>query len=352
MTLENFLMHLGLGVAVFVLSAFLTWVLMKRVRIIDEPNERSSHTNPTPRSGGIAIVVTFFIGLAALWLLDGFPPLDRGYSWFWAFLVAAFLIAAVSIADDLRGLGFKAKLILQAGCTVFVMALGVVIDQVSLPFFGTWQLGWLAYPLTFAWVVGLTNAFNFMDGIDGIAGGTAAVAAGFFAVMVFQLGGGFLYLVGWVILWASLGFLLWNWQPAKIFMGDSGSQFLGFVLAVLAVAAGRFDNSHLSYYVMPLLFFHFIWDTVYTFFRRWRAGENVTQAHRTHIYQLLNRLGLSHSQVTAWYLGAGVLQGLAALALVHAQAELRVLAFAPFVLLYVLVTRAVVRRARAQGLIA
>lgn len=350
MTFSAFLTHLGFGAVLCALSALLTWVLMKRVRIIDTPNERSSHTTPTPRSGGIAIVVTFFVGLVALWLLSGDPVLEQGY--FWAFCVASFLIAVVSVVDDLSGMGFKAKLVLQITCAIAVMALGVVIDRLSLPMLGAWELGWLSYPVTLIWIVGLTNAFNFMDGIDGISGGTAIVAAAFFAWITFLEGSTFIYLVSVIIVWASLGFLLWNWQPAKIFMGDSGSQFLGFVLAVMAVMAGRFDASHVSFFVMPLLFFHYIWDTAYTFIRRYRAGERVTEAHRTHLYQLMNRLGLSHAQVTTIYLAIGALQGLAALALVNLEGGLRVMVFVPFIALQLFLTLGVTRRARAAGLIA
>ena len=350
MTFSAFLTHLGFGAILCAFSALLTWILMKRVRIIDTPNERSSHTNPTPRSGGIAIVVTFFTGLVALWALSGDPVLQQGY--FWAFCISSFLIAVVSIVDDLSGMGFKAKLMLQIACAGAVMALGVVIDQVSLPLVGPWALGWLAYPVTLVWIVGLTNAFNFMDGIDGIAGGTAVVAAGFFAAVTFTQGSTFIYLINIIVVWASLGFLLWNWQPAKIFMGDSGSQFLGFVLAVLAVMAGRFDASHVSFFVMPLLFFHFIWDTAYTFVRRLRAGEPVTQAHRTHLYQLMNRLGLSHARVTTVYLVIGALQGIGALVLVNVEGGARIWVFLPFVALQLTLTFGVTRRARAAGLIA
>lgn len=349
MTFSAFFTHLGFGMALCALSAVLTWVLMKRVRIIDMPNERSSHANPTPRSGGIAIVVTFFVGLMALWMVSDDAVLGQGY--FWAFCATSFLIAVVSIIDDLSGMSFKAKLMLQIACAVAVMAMGVVIDRLSLPVLGVWHLGWLAYPLTLVWIVGLTNAFNFMDGIDGIAGGTAIVAAGFFAAITFMQGSTFIYLVSIVIVGASLGFLLWNWQPAKIFMGDSGSQFLGFVLAVLAVMAGRFDDSHVSFYVMGLLFFHFIWDTAYTMIRRLRAGERVTEAHRTHLYQLMTRLGLSHARVSTAYVLIGVLQGVGALVLVNVDGELRVLVFVPFVVLQVLLTLTVMRRARAAGLI-
>lgn len=322
---------------------------MKRVRIIDTPNARSSHTRPTPRSGGIAIVVTFFVGLAVLWGLSDDPAFEQGH--FWAFCAASLLVAVVSIVDDLSGLSFRSKLGLQAICAVAVMAMGVVIDQVSLPIVGVWHLGWIAYPVTLIWIVGLTNAFNFMDGIDGIAGGTAVIAAGFFAAITLLQGSTFAYLISIIIVWATLGFLMWNWQPAKIFMGDSGSQFLGFVLAVLAIMAGRFDASHVSFFVMPMLFFHYIWDTAYTLIRRIRAGERVTDAHRSHVYQLMNRLGLSHARVSGIYLLIGGLQGLGALVLVNVDGGLRVMVFLPFIVLQVAMTLVVVRRARAAGFI-
>ncbi|MCW8915847.1 MAG: undecaprenyl/decaprenyl-phosphate alpha-N-acetylglucosaminyl 1-phosphate transferase [Magnetovibrio sp.] len=350
MTFSEFLFYAGFGAALLALAALLTWLLMKRVRIIDVPNERSSHSRPTPRSGGIAIVVTFFAGLGAMWAISDSPVL--GTSYFWGFCGAAFVIAAVSIFDDLSGLSFKVKLLLQTGCSAWVMALGVVADQVYLPFIGLWELGWLAYPVTLVWIIGLTNAFNFMDGIDGISGGTAIIASGFFAFVMMNGGSAFLHHVVWIVLWASLGFLLWNWQPAKIFMGDSGSQFLGFILAIFAVMAGQFDESHVPYVVMPLLFFHYMWDTVYTFVRRYRAGEAVTEAHRSHLYQLMNRLGMSHARVTLTYLGIGALQGLGALVLVQLPPEWQLLVFVPFIGLQWGLTRNVVRRARAQGLIA
>jgi len=298
----------------------------------------------------MAIVATFFVGLIALLALGADPLLSPSY--FWAFCAAAFFLAVVSLVAALSGVSFRSKLLLHIGCAITVMVLGVVVDQVSLPGVGVWRLGWLAYPLTLVWIVGLTNAFNFMDGIDGISGGAAVLAAGFFAAITFMNGSSFLYLVSLVIVVSSLGFLLWNWQPAKIFMGDSGSQFLGFVLAVLAVMAGRFDASHVSYFVMPMLFFHYIWDTMYTLIRRMRAGERITQAHRSHLYQLMNRLGLSHARVTGVYVLIGVLQGLAALLLVQLQGELRILVFVPFIALQLFLTIGVTRRARAAGLIA
>lgn len=350
MDLSSFLTQLGFGAALCVVSYVLTKVMIARVPIIDAPNARSSHTVPTPRSGGIAIVATFFIGLAGVKLLGGDPALDQDF--FWVFAGAALLIAFVSIFDDLAHLGFRAKLGTQVASACVVMAFGVLVDVLHLPGVGRVDLGLWAYPLTLVWIVGLTNAFNFMDGVDGIAGGTAVIAAGFFAAITFTGGSTFVYLLSTLVVCSCLGFLVLNWQPAKIFMGDSGSQFLGFVLAVMAVMASTFDSAHTSFFVMPMLFFHFIWDTAYTFQRRLRLGEAVTQAHRTHLYQLMNRLGLSHAQVTAAYLAIGAAQGVGALVLLNIDGAQRAFVFLPFVVLQIALTVLVVRRARAKGLIA
>lgn len=350
MEIANLITHLAFAHVLGAVSLALTWLMIKRVRILDHPNERSSHSAPTPRSGGIAIVATFFIGLAAFKLVGDDAALRQDF--FWIFAGAAGLIAVVSIFDDLAAMGFRVKLLTQAFAACVVMAFGVVIDRLSLPGVGEVVLGVWGYPLTFLWIVGLTNAFNFMDGIDGIAAGAALVASVAFAAVTLSQGSTFIYLVSLIVAGSVGGFLFWNWQPAKIFMGDSGSQFLGFVLAVMAVIAGRFDASHTSYLVMPLLFLHFIWDTAYTFFRRLQNGERVTEAHRTHIYQLMTQLGFQHVHVTLVYLFVGVLQGVGALFLVHLDGALRMVVFAPFIAFQVVITSRVIARARAAGLIA
>ena len=350
MDIASLISHVAFAHVLGVVSLGLTWLMIKRVRILDHPNERSSHSAPTPRSGGIAIVATFFIGLAVFKLMGDDPALEQDF--FWTFAGAAGLIAVVSIFDDLAEMGFRAKLLTQSFATAVVMAFGVVVDQVYLPGVGLVQLGVWGYAMTFLWIVGLTNAFNFMDGIDGIAAGTALVASIAFAAVTFSQGSSFIYVVSLIVAGSAAGFLFWNWQPAKIFMGDSGSQFLGFVLAVMAVIAGRFDVSHTSYLVMPLLFSHFIWDTAFTFFRRLKNGERVTQAHRTHLYQLMTQMGLQHVHVTLVYLLVGALQGLGALMMVHVDGAWRVLVFLPFLGFQVMLTMIVTRHARAKGLIA
>lgn len=349
MTFAAFLTHLAFAAALTALSAAGTWLLLHRVRIIDTPNARSSHERPTPKSGGLAIVAAFFLGMAALYLLMDTVEIAEAY--FLGFLLSNAVLVTVSLIDDVRNLSFKKKLLTQAACAAVVILFGIVVDRLPVPGLGYVELGWLGYGVTLLWIVGLTNAFNFMDGLDGLAGGTAVLVGAFFAVVTFLEGSHFVYLTSYVMVAACLGFALFNFPPARIFMGDVGSQFLGFAFAVLAVIAMRYDQSHTSFLVMPLLFLNFIWDTAFTMARRRLAGENITQAHRGHLYQLLNRLGHSHRRVALYHYAVTAAQGLGALALIGIPGEPRLLVFLPFLLWQTVYTVAVLRAARRAGLL-
>lgn len=349
MTALAFLSHAAFGMVLMLLAALVTWVLVHRVRIIDTPNERSSHKRPTPKSGGLAVAVTFFVGMIGLYLLADTVELVEPY--FLGFFVSCAVLVVVSLWDDMKNMGFRAKLLTQVACAGLVLGFGIVLDAVPVPFGGVMHLGALGYAMTLAWLVAMTNAFNFMDGLDGLAGGTATLAAALFGLITLLEGSHFVYLTSWVLVGACLGFLLFNFPPARIFMGDVGSQFLGFAFAALAIIAMRYDHSHTSFLVMPLLFLHFLWDTAFTIVRRWLAGENIAQAHRSHLYQLFNRLGFSHREVTLYHYVVTLAQGLGALALIRIPGEARLLVFVPFLLWQVGYTVVIVRAAVGDGLI-
>jgi UDP-GlcNAc:undecaprenyl-phosphate GlcNAc-1-phosphate transferase len=267
----------GLLIFFAAVAAAGTWTMI-RVRILDVPNRRSSHARPVPRCGGAAIVVAFFLGLATV---------RQGG---WGLVVGAALVALVGLADDLGRLGVAGKLAGQLAAAVVLVVSGVVLDA------GIW-----GYALTLFWVVAMTNLVNFMDGLDGLVGGTGVIAAFSFALIADSK-------IAAILAFACLGFLVFNMPRARIFMGDVGSEFLGFVLAALAVAAA----GKLSFLVMPLLMFHFLFDTAFTLCRRLAEGRNVTQAHRGHLYQLMNRLGLSHFQVSLFHWAVGIAQAFGA----------------------------------------
>ncbi|MDA1324551.1 MAG: glycosyltransferase family 4 protein [Proteobacteria bacterium] len=325
--------------------------MMKRLGIIDRPNHRSSHVRPVPRSGGVAIVITTYAGVLILFWFQGSLPAATfqlaGIG------IGGFMLAFAGLLDDLGRLGsFKSKLLLQAlGCGV-LFPFGVVVETLPVPVLGELSLGWLGYPVTVLWVLGLTNIFNFMDGLDGLAAGTAMVVAGMMVMLT--AGGppgssGLIYLV----LFASiLGFLIFNFPRAQIFLGDVGSQFLGFVFAALAVVLGaHYDPASVPMLIVPLLFFHFIFDTVFTFCRRLLAHEDVTQAHRSHLYQLLNQAGQSHVRVSILHFAIALAQGGGAYVMLRLPAIHQWGVFLPFLALETVYAVLVMKTAGRRGLL-
>ena len=344
-----FVLHILFGCAIAGLSAFVTFMLSRHLKSFDIPNERSSHTKITPRGGGVAIVTAFLVGISLIHLVGDKTPIYPPY--FFGFLFSSFVIGALSFYDDFHTVSFKVKLGGQIIAVIVGLAAGIVIDRIHLPDLGEVSLGAWAYPLTFLWILGLTNAYNFIDGLDGLAASTAVIAALFFAYISFQQGSHFIYLASLTLAGASFGFLGFNWSPSKIFMGDVGSTFLGFSFAVMAVIAARYDYSHTSFFVVPLLLFHFIFDTVFTFFRRLLAHEHVFTAHRSHLYQLLNRLGYSHQQVTLIYSALAACQGVAAVWMVTSSGPERGYIFLPFLMGYGLCAKLIISRAKREGMI-
>ncbi len=335
-------MALAYAALVAGVSALVTWALARRGWALDAPNERSSHERPTPRLGGFAIVGSYFAGLGLLQLVA--PPGDQGL--LLGLVVSSAVIALAALYDDLRTLGFKAKLAFQTVAAIIAVAFGLSVESL-----GPVALGALGPVLTVVWLVGFTNAFNFMDGLDGLAGGTAALAGLALALLGVTQGGGLVAAAGWTVAAACLGFLIFNAPPARIFMGDVGSQFLGFTFAALAVIASRQQGADLSILVVPLLLFHFIWDTAFTMARRALAGENIARAHRTHLYQLMNRIGYSHRAVSLYHCAVTAAQALGAWLMPGLDAEGRVLVFLPFVALQTVYTVLVIGAARRRGLL-
>jgi len=276
--------------------------------VMDIPNARSSHHRPTPRGGGIAIVLVGVAGVAALAVAGITPPIYGEW-----IVLGSLGIAAVSSLDDVFTISPKLRLAIQSvAALVAVMALGPIQRMVLGPI-GTLDFGPEGWVLTMLWIVGMTNAFNFMDGIDGIAGVTAAIALAVIAIGLLFSGEVFAALVAAAIGAASAGFLVWNWQPARIFMGDVGSAFLGYTIAVLPLTA----NPEARAWLVPLTVFvmwPFLFDATYTIVRRVAKRENIFEAHRSHLYQRLVIVGWSHRVVTALYGGLSAIAGAAALA--------------------------------------
>ena len=300
MTAAAFATHLLFCAGLALLSAAAVWG-MTRVGTLDVPGARSSHTRPTPKGGGVGIVLAFLVGAALLYHYAAFSRIADPY--FRAVIAAAAGIAAVAYGDDLFSWRASVKLLAQVGAALLAVGAGLSLSFLRLPWVGTVELGWLGPAATVAWIVAATNAMNFIDGLNGLASGVAAIACLALAGIGAWLGASFLYFTALILLAGLLGFLPFNFPRARIFMGDVGSQFCGFLLAVLAVAAGRFAAVDLSVALVPMLLAGVLFDVAFTLLRRLLAGEKLAQAHRGHLYQLAHRSGMDAVAVTLVHWG-------------------------------------------------
>lgn len=266
-----------------------------RLLLVDIPNERSMHRKPIPRGGGVAIVAVGVLGLLAAAGLGLGPELPA----FGGYLAGAVLLAAVGIRDDVRSLPFGSRLVAQIG------AAGLMVGCLALPGpgqagpFGLGGFGWLAAGAALFLSVAFSNAYNFMDGIDGLAATHGLVVGLGWALLATLSGQRWLALLALLVAAGCTGFLVHNWPPARIFMGDVGSTVLGFTFAFILLAAAR----RLPVLALAglLLEWPFIFDTGFTLLRRLSRRENVFRAHRSHLYQRLVLAGWGPGPVTVLY---------------------------------------------------
>lgn len=281
---EELVHFLAIFSGLFVLSICLTGLFRRyalKKELMDHPNHRSSHREPTPRGGGIVFVM---VSLAAfLWACE-FRVIPSNI--FKIFALPAFMIAVLGYCDDVKGLSAKLRLAIQvAAAVIFLYSI-----QLSGIGFGTIQL-----LMIIGAVVWSTNLYNFMDGTDGLAAIEALTVYGIGGLLLWHYGAHSLALLAGIIVAAVGGFLVWNWPKARIFMGDSGSLFLGFLIIPIALV-GNIEYG-LSCLVWVMLYLFFFMDATLTLLRRLIHREKWYEAHRLHAYQRLHQAGYSHSQI-------------------------------------------------------
>lgn len=287
---------------VVLLAAACTWLFLRglipqlRRGLLDQPNARSSHSQPTPRGGGLAFVAVASI-CSFLALLGGHEFDACGFP------LLAVPLAVVGLIDDRRNLSALWRYGVQLLTAIGILSICPLIQTEVLDVeFGSWLLPPLIIVLVIA-ITALINFTNFMDGLDGLVAGCMSVA---FSVTIVVLG---LSWPMWALVGSLLGFLLWNWSPAKVFMGDAGSTFLGAVFAGLVLQATSWQEAFgLLLVATPLL-----GDACLCVLRRWLVGQHVFQAHRLHLFQRLHQVGWPHSRVSLTYIAATALLALAML---------------------------------------
>lgn len=271
------------GLLILVTSCFLSWVVIRlsvKLNILDIPNNRSSHIKPTPRGGGIAVVLSWYAGITWLFIMHLISD-NLYYA-----LLSGLILALISFLDDLRDLRPAIRLIGQ--CITAILAMWF-LDGLNLNFSEFWRLpDFIIYPVTIVGFVWFINLFNFLDGIDGYA----SIEALCVAFALYLLTGDSLNVI---LMAAVTGFLIWNWPKARIFMGDVGSTQLGFILFVLGIHYHNLNKLTIFCWIIITLPFWF--DATITLLRRWRNKEKLSQAHRKHVYQRLVQSGYSHLRV-------------------------------------------------------
>jgi UDP-N-acetylmuramyl pentapeptide phosphotransferase/UDP-N-acetylglucosamine-1-phosphate transferase len=279
------LIILALALCSFLLTYLIRRIALKN-KIVSIPNERSLHVNPTPVGGGLAIVITWYIGITILF----FNGVIENTLYF--ALLSGGILAIISFIDDIIGLKPVVRLCFHfiTAIIAFIFLHGLrplIIPGVEFNY------NFLIYPLAIIGIVWFINLFNFMDGVDGFA----ALEATTICLVIYLLSGNVINLL---LIACISGFLFWNLPKAKIFMGDVGSTQLGFVLIVLGIYFhNTFQFSILNWIMLSSPFW---FDATLTLYRRWRKGENLSQAHRKHAYQRIVQYGFSHMKVNLWLL--------------------------------------------------
>lgn len=285
--------------------------LARKWGAVDHPNERKIHAEPIPRLGGVAIWAGFAAAVLSFLVFQKYFPnqvvgIETGPT-FWGFLAGGFLIMLVGVVDDMLGLTPVFKFGGQLAAAVILTASGVRMEFIGNPF-GTagslFYLGNVGIVMTVFWVVAFTNVVNFIDGLDGLAAGVSVIAGLTFFAFSWQTGQLGTSLITLALAGSALGFLRHNFHPAKIFMGDSGSMFLGFCFGAVTVDGVMKSIAAVALFAPLVIMAIPILDAALAVLRRYRNKQPVTQADRDHLHHRLLRRGLSHRQtvlvIYAW----------------------------------------------------
>lgn len=285
-------------VPVFALSCVMVYLLSRTgslLRIIDHPNERSLHQIPTPRTGGLGIWVGSLAGLGAVSLLFG-----EVLEVIWL-ATGALIIAIISFIDDRLHVPVRIRLSIHLLAAITLVIGGLQWQSIELPGLHINLPPGITHVLSVLFIIWMTNLYNFMDGMDGLAGGMAVFGFGTLGMLGHLAGDDFYAAMCWMIAASSAGFLVWNFPPARIFMGDTGSSVLGLLAAALSLWADR--DGLFPLWTAMLIFAPFVFDATLTLARRTLQGERIWEAHRSHYYQRLVQAGWSHRRTVLWEYG-------------------------------------------------
>lgn len=298
-----------IGVICFLTVVLITPFVIElaiKINAVDQPNQRKVHTKVMPRLGGLSIIV----GVAVGYFLSGiFEEQVLGIS------LGGLVIIILGFADDIYQLSAIKKLAAQIFAGLLVVMSGLVIEVINIPFIGTFDIGYLSYPLTIFWIIGITNAINLIDGLDGLAAGTSAIIVGTIGVLAFLSGKEMILTFSVIIFGSVVGFLFYNFHPAKIFMGDIGALFLGYCIAILSLL-GLYKSVTLFSFIVPILLLGVpIFDTAFAIIRRIANKQSIVKPDKGHLHHRLLKKGLSHRNTVLFIYGMGLIFSITAIIL-------------------------------------
>ncbi|WP_226675904.1 glycosyltransferase family 4 protein [Rossellomorea aquimaris] len=275
-----------------------------RIGATDRPNKRKVHQKIMPRLGGLAIFLSFLLGVIILQPYNIYST---------AIMAGAAVIILTGALDDMVELSAKYKLAGQLVAALLVVVWGgAQVEFINLPFGGKIEFGFMSIPLTIVWIVGVTNAINLIDGLDGLAAGVSSIALITIAGMAIIMGNTYVAVIAALLLVSTLGFLIYNFYPAKIFMGDTGALFLGYMISVLALLG--FKNITVVSLIIPVIILGVpISDTFYAIIRRFLNKQPLSAPDKSHLHHCLLRMGYSHKQTVLIIYAIAAIFGLAAL---------------------------------------
>ncbi len=324
-------MKLFIAIMVSFVIAYLSMPLVikfaHRIGAIDQPDKRKVHNTAMPRLGGLAIFIAFVFSMLFIVKVSGA---------FTGIILGASIVFLVGMLDDVFQLSPWVKLIGQCVAAFVAIQFGVLVHFVTNPFDGMVGLGYLSMPITFLWIVGITNAINLIDGLDGLAAGVSAIAAATLGIVAF-LQGQTMVFAGAMILVASIaGFLPYNFHPARTFMGDSGSNFLGFVVACLAITGLAKSAAVISLFIPIVILGIPIFDTSFAIIRRMYNKAPIFKPDKAHLHHCLMAMGCSHQKAVLVIYGISSFFGLVAVVLTRLNNPKASLVLAVLLLLVVI----------------
>jgi UDP-GlcNAc:undecaprenyl-phosphate/decaprenyl-phosphate GlcNAc-1-phosphate transferase len=292
----NFIAFIGSFFSVIIVTPFVIKLALK-IGAVDQPNKRKVHVKPMPRIGGLAI----FIGVIIGYFLSGvyFIPIT-------AISLGGMVILLLGIWDDLKTLSAKTKLIVQMFAAIIVISSGLLIEVVHVPILGVYNIGFLSYPLTLLWIVGITNSINLIDGLDGLATGVSSIILITIGSLALIHGKALILTFCVILLGSLLGFLFYNFNPAKIFLGDMGALFIGYSISVISLL-GLYKSVTLFSIFVPLLLLGVpLFDTLFAIIRRSVNQTGIMSPDKNHLHHRLMSKGLSHRNTVLFIYGMGL----------------------------------------------